>query len=134
MNKKRWYIAWAVLYGVCTGLSCISDPEGVVAGLAVTAALLFFLPPAVLLYQAIPREQWETVRLIRNLSIVSLVLTLGMLILNLMSVGLSDTLGLVLHAVLILVSVPMVCMQAWIVSLFLWACLLMVTLKYRKKK
>ena len=113
MNKTKWYIAWGVLYAVCTGLACISEPEGVAAGLAVTMALLFFVPPAALLYWAIPREKWGTVRLIRNLSIASLGLT---------------------FLVLILVSTPMVCMQSWIVSLFLWACLLMVTLKYRKMK
>ena len=134
MNKKKWYLAWGVLYAVCMGLSCIPEPEGVAAGLAVTAALLFFVPPAVLLYRAIPREQWGTVRLIRNLSALSLLLTFVVLILNLLSVGLSDSLGLVLHGVLILVSVPMVCMQSWILSLFLWAVLLMVTLKYRKMK
>ena len=134
MNKTKWYIAWGVLYAVCTGLACISEPEGVAAGLAVTMALLFFVPPAALLYWAIPREKWGTVRLIRNLSIASLGLTFLVLILNLLSVGFSDTLGLALHAVLILVSTPMVCMQSWIVSLFLWAVLLMVTLKYRKMK
>ena len=134
MNKKKWYLIWGILYAVCTGLSCITEPEGVTAGLAVTMALLFFVPPAVLLYWAIPGERWETVRLIRNLSIVSLAGTFVLLILNFMSVGLSDTLGLILYAVLILVSVPMVCMQAWIASLFLWAVFLMVTLKYRKKK
>ena len=134
MNKKTWYILWAVLYAACMGLSCVPEPEGVAAGLLVTAALLFFLPPAVLLYRAIPREQWGTVRLIRNLSIASLGMTFLVLILNLLSVGFSDELGMVLHAALIVVSVPMVCMQSWIISLFLWACLLMVTLKYRKKK
>ena len=134
MNKKNWYILWGLLYAACTGLSCISDPEASVVGLAVTVALLFFVPPAVLLYRAIPRQQWGTVRLIRILSIASILLTFALLILNLLSVGLSDTMGLVLHAVLILVSVPMVCMQSWVVSLFLWAVLLMVTLKYRKMK
>ena len=134
MSKKTWYILWAALYAACTGLSCVPDPEGVVSGLLVTAALLFFLPPAVLLYRAIPREQWGTVRLIRYLSIASLGLTFLLLILNLLSVGFSDTVGTVLHAVLIMVSTPMVCMQSWVVSLFLWAVLLMVTLKYRKKK
>ncbi len=134
MSKKTWYILWAALYAVCTGLSCVPDPEGVVSGLLVTAALLFFLPPAALLYRAIPREQWGTVRLIRYLSIASLALTFLLLILNLMSVGFSDKVGVVLHAVLIMVSTPMVCMQSWFVSLFLWALLLMVTLKYRKKK
>ena len=134
MSKKTWYILWAALYAACTGLSCVPDPEGVTAGLMVTAALLFFLPPAVLLYRAIPREQWGTVRLIRYLSIASLGLTFLLLILNLLSVGFSDTAGIVLHAVLIMVSTPMVCMQSLAVSLFLWAVLLMVTLKYRKKK
>ena len=134
MNKKNWYILWGLLYAVCTGLSCVPNPEETVAGLAVTVALLFFMPPAVLLYRAIPRQQWGTVRLIRILSIASILLTFVVLVLNLLSVGLSDTMGLVLHAVLILVSVPMVCMQSWVVSLFLWAVLLMVTLKYRKMK
>ena len=134
MKKKHWYIAWGALYFICAGLSCVSDPQGLVAFLAVSAALLFFLPPAMLLYWAIPRERWGTVKLIRILSIVSLALTFVVLILNFASVGLPDALGLFLYAVLILVSVPMVCMQSWIVSLFLWAILLMVTLKYRKKK
>ena len=134
MTKKTWYILWAALYAACTVLSCVPEPEGVTVGLLVTAALLFFLPPAVLLYRAIPREQWGTVRLIRYLSMASLGLTLLLLILNVLSVGFSDTVGTVLYAALIMVSTPMVCMQSWFVSLFLWAVLLMVTLKYRKKK
>lgn len=134
MNKKQWYIAWGVLYAVCAALSAIGESLNVPVGLSVTAALLFFLPPAVLLGKAIPREQWGTVRLIRNFSIVSLGMTFLALILNLLSVSSSKTVGDALQAVLILVSVPMVCMQAWVVSLFLWAVLLMVTLKYRKKK
>ena len=134
MKKKYWYIAWGALYFICVGLSCVTDPQDLVAVLSVTAALLFFLPPMMLLYWAIPRERWGTVKLIRILSIASLSLTFVALILNFASVGLSDSLGIFLHAVLILVSVPMVCMQSWIVSLFLWAILMMVTLKYRKKK
>ena len=134
MDKKKWYIAWGVLYAVCAGLSCIPEPQGVLAGLSVMAALLFFLPPAMLLHWAIPRQRWDTVGLIRLISIVSLGATCGMLILNLLSVSFSDTVGLILHGLLVLVSVPMVCMQSWMVSLFLWAILLMVTLKYRKMK
>ena len=134
MNKKKLYITWGVLYVVCTALGFIHEPEGVLAGLLVTLSLLFFLPPAILLYRAIPREQWSTVRLIRNLSIASLALTLLMLVLNFLSLGTSDAVGYVMNGLLIIVSSPMVCGQAWVVSLFLWACLLMVTLKYRKKK
>lgn len=134
MNKKKLYIAWAVLYGICAVLGFIHEPEGVLAGVMVTLSLLFFLPPAILLYRAIPREQWGTVRAVRNLSIASLALTLVMLVLNFLSLGASDAAGYVLYGLLIIVSSPMVCGQAWVVSLFLWACLLMVSLKYRKKK
>ena len=133
MNKTKWYIAWGVLYAVCAGLSFISQPEGVLAGLMVVLSLLFFLPPVMLLHWAIPREKWGTVRLVRNLSMASLGLTLVVLVLNFLSVGASAAVGDVLHVLLVLVSAPMICIQAWIVSLFLWACLLMVTLKYRKR-
>ena len=134
MNRKNLYITWGVLYGICAALSFIHEPQGVLAGLMVTLSLLFFLPPAILLYRAIPREQWGTVRVIRNLSVASLGLTLTVLVLNFLSLGASDAAGYVLYGLLILVSCPMVCAQAWVVSLFLWACLLMVTLKYRKKR
>lgn len=134
MKRKNLYIAWAVLYVICAALGFIHEPEGVLAGVMVTLSLLFFLPPAILLYRAIPREQWGTVRVVRNLSIASLALTLVMLVLNFLSLGASDAAGYVLYGLLILVSSPMVCAQAWVVSLFLWACLLMVSLKYLKKK
>ncbi len=132
MKKQSLYSAWALLYALCAVLSLIPSPQGVMAGLMVTASLLFFVPPAMLLYWAIPRERWGTVRLIRNLSIASLSLTLVVLIVNFLSYGASVTAGNVLYVLLIFVSVPMVCVQAWVVSLFLWACLLMVCLKYGK--
>ena len=134
MKKRNLYIAWGLLYGVCAGLGCIPEPEGLVTGLCVTAALAFFIPPALLLHHAIPRKQWGTVRLVRNLSLASLVLTTVMIILNFLSVGLSATVGNVFYALLILASCPMICARAWLVSLFLWACLLMVALKYRKER
>ena len=134
LNKYMLLIIWAGMYVLCAVLGFLPPQEGANQALLVVMALLFFLPPAVLLYRAIPREQWGTVRLIRNLSAASLFLTAVVLILNFLSVGSAEAVGDVLYAVLILVSVPMVCMQSWIASLFLWAVLLMVTLKYRKKK
>ena len=44
-----------------------------------------------------------------------------------------ETLGDVLYAVLILVSVPMVCCRVWILSLFGWACFFTVSRHYLKK-
>ena len=133
MKKQDLYITWGVLYALCVGLSCIPSPTGVVAGLCVIAALGFFVPPALLLHWAIPRKRWQTVRQIRNISLLSLVLTLGVLVLNFLSVGAGDGVGQLLYGILILVSCPMICVQAWVVSLFLWACLLMTTLMCKKK-
>jgi hypothetical protein len=132
MKKRNLYIAWGILYGLCVGLGCIPSPTGILAGLCVSAALAFFIPPAMLLHYAIPRKQTSTVRLVGLLSISSLVLTTVLLILNFMSFRYTETAGNVLYAILILVSSPMVCAQVWLLSLFLWACLLVVSLKHWK--
>ena len=134
MKKRNLYIAWGALYIICAGLGFIPEPEGVLAGLLVVLSLLFFLPPAMLLHHAVPREQYGTVRVIRNLSLASLGITLVTLVINFLSVGASTAAGDVLYGLLILVSVPMVCSQVWGLSLFLWACLLMVCFRHLKKK
>jgi hypothetical protein len=42
--------------------------------------------------------------------------------------------GNLLHILLIIVSAPMVCGQYWVLSLFLWACLMIWAQKLLKKK
>ena len=42
--------------------------------------------------------------------------------------------GLAFHYILAVVSTPMFCVRYWIVSLFLWACLLMGTLYGKRQK
>lgn len=133
-KNKKLSIAWAVLYGFCAAFGFIPTPDGVLMALMVTLSLAFFVPPAMLLYRAVPREDWQTIRRIRNLSILSLGSTMTMLILNFLSVGASAAVGNVLYWLLILVSAPMVCGQFWAVSLFLWACLLMVSIAQLKKR
>ena len=134
MKNNILSAAWAVLYVICAALSFIPEPVGVLAGVMVLFALAFFVPPAMLLYAAAVRRQWKTVALIRNLSLASLGLTLVMLVVNFLSVGASEAAGEVLFGLLILVSAPLICAQAWVLSLFLWACLLMVSLQCLKKR
>ena len=57
----------------------------------------------------------------------SWLLTLLALVLNVLSAMGTVTMGNVLFAVLIVVSSPMVCSGYWALSLFLWACLLIVS-------
>ena len=129
MNRKILFALWGCLFSLCAGLGFIPEPEGALRILCVIAALLSFLPPALLLYGG----ERQTVRLIRNLAALSLALTAAMVILNFFSVFFSENLGTVLYYVLIIVSSPMVCSGHWALSLFLWACLLMGALKQIKR-
>ena len=69
----------------------------------------------------------RTLKLVRGISLLSLGLTLLALVLNVLSAMGTVTMGNVLFAVLIVVSSPMVCSGYWALSLFLWACLLIVS-------
>ena len=130
MNKKTLSILWALLFVLCAGLGFIPEPQGAVKGLMTAASALFFLPPSLLLWQG----DRDTAALIRNLSALSLGVTLLTLILNFILAVSSETLGNILHYVLVVVSTPMICSGYWVLSLFLWACLLMVSLKKLRRK
>lgn len=133
MNKKFLTVLWAGLFIVCAGLGFIPEPEGTARILLTIPALLFFLPPALLLYDAGRSRDTATVMLIRNLSMLSLGLTVLLLILNFLTVLSSDRLGQILHDILTIVSTPMICSGHWAMSLFLWACLLTGSLRQLKQ-
>ena len=91
-------------------------------------SLVFFLPPAMLLYKAAGKTR-KTVGL---LSAVSLGATLVMLVLNIVLATGSTALGDFLHGILTVVSAPMLCCGSWALSLFLWACLLIWAKPWKK--
>lgn len=105
----------------------MTEPTGFVKGLLVSFGFIFFAPGAILLYRGIQEGDWKTVCRIRLIAALSLGLTTLLLFLNVLSVLLPEWLGTVLYVLLGLVSAPMFCIQYWALSLFLWACLLMVT-------
>lgn len=131
---KNWmlYTAWGVLYVLCVGLGKISDPQGFGRFLMILTSLLFFVPGALLLYRGKTQEDRKTVKTVRLTAIASLSLTLILLVANFLAVGAPEQTGLALNDILILVSAPMVCGQNWLVSLFLWACLLFASLGKKK--
>jgi len=124
MKRKILYALWGCLFSLCAGLGFIPEPADIQAGIMTALSLAVFLPPALLLYRA----ETADVKLIRNLSALSLGLTLLLLILNFFTAFSSETLGLMLYYVLTIVSSPMICSGHWALSLFLWACLLMASL------
>ena len=143
MSKKMWFLLWGGLFVLCAALGFLPEPvcapteDGGVCWLRVVMTILsvvFFLPPAVLLHKAGKEKNVPIQQLIRNLSALSLGLTLVMLILNFWSALGPEILGSVLHYVLVVVSTPMICSGQWALSLFLWACLLMVSLRQLCRK
>ena len=129
MNKKPLYMLWAGLFVLCAGLGFIPEPEGPLKITLTIISLVFFLPPAWLLY----RGDVSDAKLVCNLSALSLGLTLILLILNFLTALQSDFLGQVLHYTLVIVSSPMICSGHWAMSLFLWACLLIASRKQIKR-
>lgn len=131
--KKLWII-WAAAYVICTVCAFFPVAPGALSGLFLLLSLGFFVPPVFLIYGAVQNRSRKTLKVIRNLSIISLSLTLVMILLNFVAFEASRAWGLVLYWGLILVSTPMICSQVWVVGLFGWAMLLMTSLKFLKKK
>lgn len=134
MNKKFLLSLWGVLLALCAGLGLIREPDGVVAWLLTMLAVASFVPPLLLVYRGKKRGDRGTLRLIRGLSAASLALTLVLLIANFLSVAASQTVGDILYGMLVVAATPMVCSQIWVLSLFLWAYLMISCHSALKKK
>lgn len=133
MTQTQLYRCWGGMFILCAGLGFIPQPDGGVKGLLILAALVFFVPGAVLLYRAQKANDAKTLRQIRNIAALSLGVTFLVLIINFLSVQLSDAAGQVLYWLLIIVSTPMICAQYWVMGLFLWACLLTASISALRK-
>ena len=133
MKKSTLFGLWAGLFIICAGLGFIPSPAGGLRILLTALSIGFFVPPAVLLYRAKQTGDGHTLQLLRNLSALSLLATMVLLVLNFLSAFWPKFWGDLLHGMLVVVSSPMVCSGYWALSLFLWACLLIVSLKLQKK-
>ena len=134
MNKTAYFTLWGGIFILCAGLGFIPEPEGFFRFALTTLSLLFFLPPAMLFRDAKKQKDRVVLKLLRNLSGLSLGLTLVLLIGNFLSLMAPQWLGNVLYGVLVIISAPMVCSGYWLLSLFLWACLLMASISALKQK
>lgn len=133
-KTKLLWIFWAAAYVICTACGFLPVTQGAVSGLFILLSLGFFVPPALLIFEAVQNKNRKILRILRNLSIISLSVTLVTILLNFASIQASEAWGTVLYWLLILVSTPMVCSQVWVIGLFGWAMLLMTCLHYLKRK
>ena len=129
MKKSTLLLIWGISYIICAGLGFIPEPQGAVRAMLFLVSLLFFLPPAVLLYHGKTQGDKDAVRLVRGLSAASLGLTLVGLCGNILAALGGNELGDIMHILLGLVSAPMFCSNFWAVPLFLWAVLLITSFK-----
>ncbi len=124
MNNKHLYGIWGFLFIICALLGFIPEPEGIVKILLMLTAAFFFIPGWFLYFRAVKNANLPVLESLRAISLASLCATLIFLVLNFLSAGNPNISGDFLYGLLIIFSSPMVCSQYWIVSLFLWACLL----------
>ena len=133
MKKKVLYALWGAMFILCAALGFIPQPQGAFRVLLLVLSLVFFLPPILLIWLADREKDRQELMLLRNLSALSLGLTLVVMVINILCATGSQVLGSILNSVLIIVSSPMICSGQWALSLFLWACLLMGTLSSLRK-
>ena len=118
MKKSSLMAVWGIFYIICAGLGFIPEPEGAVRIFLTVISVLFFVPPAILLYDAFSGRDRKTILLIANF----------------LAALTSEWLGTVLHVLLAICSAPMFCSNYWILSLFLWAVLLVSSMQKWKEK
>jgi len=127
MTDTLLYVLWGGFYILSIVLGFIPDAVGFVRVFLIVMGATVFLPPAILLYRG--RKELAKVRLVRNVSIISLSATLVLMVLNLFSVYWPELVGDFVYFLLAVVSAPMLCMQFKVVGMFCWACLLMASLE-----
>ena len=134
MKDNKLFALWGAFYILCGLLGFIREPNGFVTAVLVLMAVGFFVPGGMLLYQGYQKNDTRKIKMIRNLSLGWLGLTLVLLVVNFLAVGATELTGDLLYGFLVILTAPMCCGQFWVLSLFLWACLLMVSLSCLKKK
>ena len=132
MKSKTLFILWGGLFVLCAALGFVNTESVAAQVLMTTLSIAFFIPAALLLYKCKESGNRSIALLVRNFSAASLLLTAVLLIANFLSVLAPAWLGNMLHIILVIVSAPMICSGYWVLSLFLWACLMIYAIKLLK--
>lgn len=120
MSRKSWYILWVILFIICVLCGFIPHPAGAVRVILTIFSLLFFVPGFALLNGKNPGDK----KIIFRLSVASLAVSMLLLILNFVSFAWPVWAGNLIYGLLVIFAAPMVCAGPWVLSLFLWACLM----------
>lgn len=127
MKKTILYIIWLCMAILCIGLGTLEIQELALQIPLAAIGIVFFVPPAILAYDALEIQDRKEILRLRLISILSLVLTVVSLIAFILTAAVGAEISDFLYDLLNIVSCPMLCCQQWLISLFLWGCLLSAT-------
>lgn len=136
-DKSFLKAVWAGMFILCGVLGFLPDQQGATLALMVALAVAFFAAPGYLTWLSWRQGDARELKLVRNLSAISLGSTLVLIMANLFSTLGPTWLGDVLYYALTVVSTPMMCGHTWALSLTLWAALLwssIIALRELKKR
>lgn len=127
LDYKVLYLLWALMFALTAYLGFLfpnvtAPAERLPLQLATG---VFFLPPWAILAKGKATGNDKHVKIVRNLSLTSIGLTVVLLCVNMLSAGMSAELGNALNVALTIVSAPLVCSNFYVMPLFLWGTLLM---------
>ncbi len=130
LDYKLLYLGWAGMFVLTAVLGLLYPDANTPAERfpLQVAAGAFFLPPWAIMTKAKVAGDDKHVTMVRNLSALSLSLTVVMLCTNILSIGRGEALGNALYAALTIISAPLVCSNFYLMPLFLWGTLLMGSL------
>lgn len=135
MKKSYFYAAWAVLYCICAGLGFVPNPEGAGKTLLVGCSFIFFLPPLLLAWYASKKEDGKIMKELRIISMIALLVDMVMIITVFISAAYcSYEAQKVISVIYLLFTAPLQCGQYWVFPLFMWSCLLMITMRRPEPK
>lgn len=126
IRYKPLYIAWGGLFALTAVLGLlfpgVQNPVGLF--FLRLAAVVFFLPPWLILAKAKEEKALFHVRLLRYLSLGSLVLTMALFCAGILAGPDSQTLGDLIHVIMSIACAPLICSNFYVLPMFLWATVL----------
>ena len=128
MKEKIYYLFWLAMYIICVGMGTIQERSLFLHILLMALAIGFFIPGLLLVMEGIKTGNSKILFRLRIVCICSLALTLILMVVNITSIYASQAVGDTLNQVYLIVAAPMHCCYYRVISIFLWACLLMGTI------
>lgn len=135
MKKSYFYGIWVALYALCFGLGFISNANELGQAVLIACGFLFFLPPYFLAWVSYKKADRKTLKELRYISLSAIGLFLVIYLTIFYVVASTQKMYPILEALLRIFTVPMACFGNYMgIPLFMWACLMIISLRKPAEK